>query len=123
MNDAPLNGAESLGELVSPFEAPVPVPTVPASNPASIAVVLDDPKAVTSLIIQLLQRSGMSQAEMCRRLGIKPQSMQQYKAGRRMKPSAEWLARLVQVCGGRLLVEFPTTPLGYEPRPGRPPGE
>jgi hypothetical protein len=101
--------------------APVPLPSSQASNPASIAVVLDDPRAMTNLITQLLSRSGMSLAEMCRRLGIKPQSIQQYKAGRRMKPSAEWLARLVQVCGGRLIVEFPTTPLGYIAEPGRPP--
>lgn len=94
--------------------APVPLPSTSASNPASIVVVLNDPRAVTNLISQLLARSGMSQAELCRRLGIRPQSLQQYRAGRRSKPSAEWLARLVQVCGGRMIVEFPTTPLSNE---------
>lgn len=97
-----------------PSFQPVPLPSTSASSPAPIAVVLNDPRAITNLISQLLGRSGMTQAEMCRRLGIKPQSMQQYKGGRRSKPSVEWFARLVSVCGGRLIVEFPTTPLGYE---------
>ena len=64
-----------------------------------------DDRAVIYLIDQLIARSGLSKSEIARRLGIKLQSLNQYS--RRTRPGVIWLARLAEVCGGRVIVEFP----------------
>lgn len=87
----------------------VPLPSsssFPPSHPR--AVLVADDRAVASLITLLLDRSGVSQHELARRLGIRVQSLAQYKRGKRSNPSVKWLARLVEACGGKLYVEFPT---------------
>ena len=90
---------------------PIPLPGSSSSEKASLAVVLCDNKTICVLIETILHRSGMTQAEVCRRLGISSSNFNQYRLGRRMKPSVWWLARLIDVCGGRLFVEFPPRPI------------
>jgi predicted transcriptional regulator len=82
-----------------------------ATQRASILVILDDEKALTHLINQLLDRAGLSQAEVARRLGISKQGISQYRSLRRKKPSLQWFTKMVQVCGGRLSVDFPPVKL------------
>ena len=86
----------------------------PSSNyptTSNLATVLLDHRAIVALIDQLLARAGFSQAEACRRLGINPTSFNQYRLGRRQKPSLWWVVRLAEVCGAKVLVEFPSKPL------------
>ena len=81
---------------------------LPSSSPdpstRSTAVIADD-RAVVYLVEQLILKSGLSQSELARRLGIRLQSLNQYR--RRKRPGVIWLAKLAEVCGGRLVVEFP----------------
>jgi len=92
-----------------------PIPSVAqVSSPfLSVAVVLSDERAVPRLVELLIERSGLSQAEIARRMGIQSQSLNQYKIARRSRPSLQWLARLAETCGAKILVEFPQ---GYQNR-------
>lgn len=69
-----------------------------------MAVVADD-RAIHSLIEAMITKSGLSQSEVARRLGIKIQSLAQYKRVR--KPSLIWLVRLAEVTGCKVYVELP----------------
>ena len=90
---------------------PFVAPSSHQSEVSNLAPVLLDNRAIVALIDQLLARAGLSQAEACRRLGITPSSFNQYRLGRRQKPSMWWMVRLAQVCGARMFVEYPSTPL------------
>jgi len=41
------------------------------------------------------------------RLGVTPNAVWQYLKGRRSRPSLQWFIRLVEVCGGKVTIEFP----------------
>jgi len=75
------------------------------SSPAK-ATVINDGRSIAYLVDLLIARSGVSQKEVARRLGVAPQSLNQYRMKRRARPSAQWLARLAEVCGARLVVEL-----------------
>jgi transcriptional regulator with XRE-family HTH domain len=64
-----------------------------------------------SLIDQLLAHAGLSQTEVAERLGIRVQSLNQYRYLRRKRPSLRWFARLAEACGARITLEFPAKPL------------
>lgn len=94
------------------------VPTViPASahshtpKRSDLAIVLAEDKAVAYLLEELLSRSNLTIAELAARLGLRPQSLIQYRNRRRLKPSLQWFVRLVEACGGRIVLEMPTQPL------------
>ena len=83
------------------------IPILP-SNPDPTtrqAIVVADDRAVVYLIDLLIQKSGLSQSEVARRLGIKLQSLNQYR--RRQRPGLIWVAKLAEACGGRVIIEFP----------------
>lgn len=92
---------------------PLPSSTANIVTP-SLAVVGQDPRSVQRLIELLIERSGTPQAELARRMGITIQSLNQYKMGRRQSPSLAWMARLAEVCGARITIEFPSRPLSKE---------
>lgn len=56
-----------------------------------------------------MEISGTHQAEVARRMGIRPQSLNQYIQNRRCRPSLEWLLHFLQVNGAYLAIVFPTT--------------
>lgn len=92
---------------------PVLFPNSAISTPSSAYVaVLDDERAVMALIGTLIERAGISQSEIARRLGVAPQSVNQLYRKRRRRPSIQWVAKLAAACGARLMVEFPERPLG-----------
>lgn len=97
--------------LDSPSGNPVPIPSNSSIERTPIAVVISDQKAIGALVEQIVYRSGMTQAELCRRLGISPSNFNQYRLGRRPRPSVWWLVRLLTITGGRMVVEFPSRPL------------
>ena len=88
---------------------PFPIPSAAASQPptASVQPVVNDDRAIAKLITELLNRANLRDRDVFEQLGIKQQSFSQYKSGRRRNPSVKWLARLVALCGGRLVIEFP----------------
>lgn len=81
-----------------------PLLDVPRQEKAAIP---GDAGLFPSLINLLLARSGLSQAEVARRLAQTDQSLHQYRSGVRANPSLRWFLRLAHVCGAKVLVEFP----------------
>jgi len=93
-------------------ERPGPLPgATPAIETTSLAVVLADDQALQGLIALLIERSGCSQGELCRRMGLSKQSLNQYRTLRRNRPTLQWFVRLAETCGARLMLEFPGRPL------------
>ena len=78
----------------------------------SLTIVNQDERAVMHLIEELLTRSNLTPAELARRMGIHPQTLNQYRYMRRKHPSIQWLTKLVEICGGRIWIEMPTRSLG-----------
>ena len=72
------------------------------------AIIPQDERAVMHIIDLLVARAGISQTEIAKRMGIKPQSLNQYLNRRRLNPSIHWMTRLAGVCGGRIVLEFPS---------------
>lgn len=68
---------------------------------------LDDDQTVMTAISVLLERSGLSQSDVARALGVTAQALNQYACGRRRRPSVTWLARLAAACGAHVILEFP----------------
>lgn len=76
------------------------------SDPSTgTSAIVPDDRAVVYLIDTLISRSGLSQSEIARRLGIKLQSLNQYR--RKRRPGLIWFAKLVTACGAELNVRFP----------------
>lgn len=67
----------------------------------------DDQKALASLIELLVIRSGVSQSELARRMGIKQQSLNQYLNQKRRNPTIGWLCRLATACGATVAIDLP----------------
>ena len=87
---------------------PLPLNPSQSATPRNrLSVVVSDDRIILSLVGELLARSGMSDAEIAERLGVKRQSISQYRYGRRTTPSVRWLARLAELTGARLLIEWP----------------
>lgn len=91
-----------------------PLNITPPKKVHSLHSVVNDNRAIAHLIDQLLAASGFTNAELARRLGVVPQTLAQYRYGRRTHPSVQWVAKLVEVCGGKLYIELPSEPLGNE---------
>jgi hypothetical protein len=94
----------------SPSYSPLPISgfTVPhayQSHPLSPLVC--DERAIVKLLETLLAKGRVSLREAARRMGTSDQSLRQYLKGRRSKPSLYWFVKLVEACGGRVLVEWP----------------
>lgn len=89
----------------------VPLPSASPLAPTVLVVAPDD-QAILSLIRLLLDKSGLTQAEVGRRTGTSQEAISFYRKGRVKRPSIQWLARLASVCGARLYIEFPSRPLG-----------
>lgn len=92
-------------------QTPFIPPSSTQSAQSNLATVLLDDRAIIAIIDQLLARAGLSQAEACRRIGITPPAFNQYRLGRRLRPSLWWMVRLAQTCGAKIVVEFPPKPL------------
>lgn len=69
-----------------------------------------DGAALAQLIVKIRKRSGLSRAELARRLGVKPSSLKQYENGRRGrygKAGLRWFVRLAEGCGCEVSLELP----------------
>src|SRR5688572_27149529 len=65
----------------------------------SLSVVQTDERAIAHLIDELLSASGLSVNELAKRMGCQRSSINQYRYLRRVRPSIQWLTKLVEVCG------------------------
>lgn len=66
-----------------------------------------DPRTYGGAIDWLLQQSGVTQAELARRLNVKPQTIDQYRSGKKKLMGADLLCRVATACNARLeLVSF-----------------
>jgi len=72
-----------------------------------ITLNVGDRKAITTAIEEIMLRSGLGISDIARQLGINRQSIGQYKWGKRNNPTIEWMIRLVHICGGKIVIEFP----------------
>jgi len=87
----------------------IPSPTLP--DRATPAPVPSDTATICNIIALLLRRSGLSQAEVSRRMGYRGNNSVNHvikgRPGHIANPSVKWLSRFAYACGGRLLIEFP----------------
>ena len=93
------------------MDQPHVIPSSHLPSQSNLGAVLLDDRAIIALIEQLMARAGFTQAEVCRRLRIDPTTFNQYRLGRRTRPSLWWMVRLAEVCGAKIYVEFPSKPL------------
>lgn len=82
----------------------------PSQN-TDLVVLLGDERAISALIDRLLDRANLDEKSLAQRLGIKQQTLHQYRMSRRKRPSIQWLVKLASACGAKIVVEFPSTPL------------
>jgi hypothetical protein len=82
------------------------LPIVKSSTPLTPLVC--DERAIARLLATLLSRGGLSPGDAARQLGVTPNAVRQYIRGRRNKPSLIWFIRFAELCGARILVEFPS---------------
>ena len=75
--------------------------TIPSN--ATVAVINDD-RAIHALVELLIKRSGLSQADIAKRMGVKYQSLQQYRY--RTRPTMLCMVRLADVVGAKIVVSF-----------------
>lgn len=76
------------------------------------AALPSDPALFGEILDLVLRKSGLSQAEVARRLAERPQSIQQYRTGgARRNPSLKWFLRFIHICGGKVVVELPSETL------------
>lgn len=86
----------------------VPLPSSPPYTPTRHAyTVINDDRAIMALIEVLLDRAGLTQAEVARRMGVTINTVNQYRWLRKKRPSIRWITRLAEACGARLVVEWP----------------
>lgn len=85
---------------------------------STLTPLLCDERAIGRLLSSLLSKGGLSVGEASRRLGVSTQAVRQYLKGRRNKPSLLWFIRFADMCGARVILEFPSSKLGQED--GRP---
>lgn len=57
---------------------------------------------------QVMAHSGTHQAEVSRRMRIRPQSLNQYVKQRRARPSLDWLLHFLSVNEAAMVIVFPT---------------
>jgi len=82
-------------------------------RPRAGAVVVPEHKAVVQLMRELKRRSGLTDAEVAERMTCSRQSVTVAQNDFRSptnqrRVSLLWAAKFAQVCGGRIVVEFPS---------------
>jgi hypothetical protein len=91
----------------------VPLPSSVAQTPRRTrARVVAHEKTIAPLLKELVKDSGLPLSVVADRLGVRRQTVEQYCEKRMLrKPSLIWFAKLAEVCGASIVVEFPAKPL------------
>lgn len=96
--------ADAQARTPAPFIAPSqPHPAHQTISP----IILADGRAIRGIVSMLLSKAGLSQVEASVRLGMSKQAINNVVRGRTKSPTLAWLAKLAQICGARLVLEFP----------------
>lgn len=98
----PPEPAEDLSFPAMPFPLGLPPPRMPSPTTPVVA----DEGALRQLLGQLLMGAGFTIGEAARRLGVSRNGFAQYLNGHRV-PGLFWFVKVVSLCGGRVVVEFP----------------
>ena len=77
-----------------------PILRLSSLDPTSYTRLICDDRAITSLLEQLSDRSGLSVTEIARRMGVKRETVRAYIRGKRANPPLQWFLRFVAICGG-----------------------
>lgn len=82
------------------------IPSTASLTPSARHIqIVADPRAISALVDHLIHRSGLSQREIALRLGITYQAIQSRRKAK--KPSLEWIAKLAETIGARVVIELP----------------
>lgn len=73
----------------------------------SLTPVVCDERAISRLLGSILQRAGLSVGDMAAKMGVSPQSVRQYTAGRRCRPGLLWFIKFAELAGARVVLEWP----------------
>ena len=99
-------------DFLYPMIDVTPLPSLHQDVPATDQLVLREASNLAKVVEELLERADLSQTAASKQLGITRQSLHQYVVSRRTSPSVQWLARLCNLCGAKLIVEWPQSPEG-----------
>jgi hypothetical protein len=98
--------ARFLDRPLTPIPSSANRPVVTSSS--SLTPLICDERAISSLLGNLLDGSGLTISSAARKLGINSASLRQYINGRRGRPSLLWFLRFAAICGAKVTIEFPT---------------
>lgn len=101
-----------IAKALEPDEVVVPLPGVGRHDSAertgvSIGRVVNDPKLLAKMFQTIVDKSGLTKTEICKRLDIRENGFRDYFTGKRDRVSMWWFIRLCDVCGAEVNVSFP----------------
>lgn len=90
-----------------------PMPYVPPAAlvvpPSDVLVLTADPRQQRQAVKTMLERAGLSIAEVARQLGVKRQSLHQYlNPSARRAISVDWLVRCAALCRCSVALQLPS---------------
>jgi hypothetical protein len=98
---------EPEGHPSSPSVLPIRLDS-PLRVSTSLHPLIHDPRAVARLLEEMLQKGGVTISGAAKALDISPQAIRQYIKGPRRSPGLQWFLKLAELCGCRVLIEFPS---------------
>lgn len=107
-------GKSPPGAAPAPTGAAIPIIPSLSSFPqfkstTPLLPLIGDERAIQRLLGILLKRADLTAAEAARRLGMTPQTIGQYLRGERKRCSLYMFLKLVEICGGKVQLEFPAS--------------
>ena len=86
---------------------PSQAPSLPSfRSVSSLTPVVCDERAIGRLLEQLIYKSGLNVNQAAKLMGVTSNTIRQYIAGRRSRPSLIWFVKLATACGASVQVEF-----------------
>jgi hypothetical protein len=86
--------------------------SVHSSPSTSLTPVVCDERAISRLLGSILSRAGLTTIDIAMKMGVTPQSVRQYLAGRRCRPGLLWFIKFAELAGARVVLEWPERPKG-----------
>jgi lambda repressor-like predicted transcriptional regulator len=101
--------SSAVSQTDGPALVPIPASSsIPAfKSTSTLTPVVCDERAIGRLLETILHRSGLSIEEVSRRMGVTSNTIRQYLAGRRSRPSLLWFVKVAGLCGATVTVQFP----------------
>ena len=101
--------ATSPTPLLSADGPPIPMPftAFTPQGSSSLTPLVCDAARMPALLRTIMHQGGLSVADASRRMGCKHQTLSQYLNGRRPAPSLFWFVKFAELCGSRVILEYP----------------